>query len=338
MKALEIIRTLILVAALCRAVGLAAAETGAQQAPPTNSPTAITTEMLKAATDSAVAQGFEKLRADSDAASRRNAEALAARLVQIEQSLVTQHEREIRALQESNRTILMIVVGLVVVGLVAMSWAGLLMFRSVNRLVEITYAPVSRHLPSAQGNSLLTRAQETLLPAAPMIEPATSRVLQVLDQLQKRIEDMETVARAPLPPPARAQTGIAVQAPSGTTTTDSAREALSESRNTTASDQVSLLLEKGAAHLDLEQHSEALACFDEALNLNSAIADAHLKRGAALEKVNRFDEAISSYDRAIAINPSLTTAYLCKGSALNQLSRHEDAVRCYEEALRAGKS
>lgn len=319
------------------ALGLAAADSIVQPTTETNAVVAVSPEAMKAAAEAAVAQGIERLRSANDTAARQNSEMLVARLAQIEQSLVAQHEKETRMLQDSNRTTLMIVVGLVVVGLLGMSWAGFLMFRSVNRLVEIAYTPASRQLHAPQGNSLLTRAQEIALPSEVTVEPATGRVLQVLDQLQKRIEDMESVAKAPLPPP-RAQTEISVQASSGTTTTDSAHAAAPETRKPAESEDLQVLIEQGGGLLNQDRFADALECFDQAVELDPMNAEAHLKRGTALEKLNRIEESIAEYDRAIAIEPSLTTAYLCKGSALNQLARYEDAVRCYEDALRTGKT
>ncbi len=319
------------------AIELGGADSIVQPSQETNAVVVASPEAMKAAAEAAVAHGIESLRQANDTAARQNSELLVARLAQIEQSLVAQHEKETRMLQDSNRTTLMVVVGLVVVGLLGMSWAGFLMFRSVNRLVEIAYAPASRQLQAPQGNSLLTRAQEIALPSEVTVEPATGRVLEVLDQLQKRIEDMESVARAPLPPP-RSQTEISVQASSGTTTTDSAHAAAPELRKPVESEEIQHLIAKGAALLSQDRFADALVCFDQAVELDPMSADAHLKRGSALEKLNRIEESVAEYDRAIAVEPSLTTAYLCKGSALNQLARYEDAVRCYEDALRTGKN
>src|SRR5205814_170359 len=99
--------------------------------------------------------------------------------------------------------------------------------------------------------------------------------------------------------------------------------------------QLMLLLNKGRAHLGLDQPAEAIDCFNQAIALEPKSAEAHFRRGTALEKMERFDEALASYDRAIALNPGLTNAYLSKGSVLNRLTRYDDALRCYEAVLHA---
>jgi tetratricopeptide (TPR) repeat protein len=100
-------------------------------------------------------------------------------------------------------------------------------------------------------------------------------------------------------------------------------------------DQVSLLLGKGQALLNLGEAEQALSCFDQAVALSPNHADALVKRGMALEKLQRMEAAIESYDRAIAANASMTLAYLYKGAVCNRLQRFREALECYENALKS---
>jgi tetratricopeptide (TPR) repeat protein len=97
---------------------------------------------------------------------------------------------------------------------------------------------------------------------------------------------------------------------------------------------INLLLGKGQSLLDADQPEQALACYDEILELDANHPEALVKKGAALEQLKQDEAALRCYDRAIEADRGLTIAYLYKGGVYNRLERYNEALECYEQALR----
>jgi tetratricopeptide (TPR) repeat protein len=246
----------------------------------------------------ATLRAVEQARQDAEAAARRNAEALEARLQQLEDQLQRQRAREVESLQNAHHytlTIVAAVAGLAVLALLGVAW---MLLRSMNRRGALA-APVRLQADSA-GLAPLDPAQQS-----------SARFRASLDRLEQRLDELESTALEE-----QAEASPARPAPD-------------------LSGRVALLLGKGQALLNLHQPEAALACFDEALELDPAHAEAFVKRGTALEKLGRFDEAIECYDRAIGLDTTMTMAYLCKGGVFNRLERYGEALKCYEQALHA---
>ena len=93
------------------------------------------------------------------------------------------------------------------------------------------------------------------------------------------------------------------------------------------------LSNKGVALNNLGRTEEALACFDESLDINSRIAGVWNNKGSALVNLGRADEALACYNKALDINPRDAEAWYNKGNALDNLGRSEEALACYDEAL-----
>ena len=150
-----------------------------------------------------------------------------------------------------------------------------------------------------------------------------SNLLGAIERLEKRFLELQNATRASLP--------------THTVTHTNGEPAVSEvsgPSSNEAAERVSLLIGKGQALMNMDQVENALDCFDQALELDPANAEALVKRGTALERQKKLEEAIECYDRAIAVNRGMTLAYLCKGGVYNQLERFSEALECYEQALR----
>lgn len=91
--------------------------------------------------------------------------------------------------------------------------------------------------------------------------------------------------------------------------------------------------DRGKQKLDEDDHSEALAAFDQVLKLDSNHYRAWINRGNTLTNLERFEEAIASYDRAIDIKPDASLAWSNRGDALYDLERFEEAIACWDQAL-----
>jgi hypothetical protein len=74
-------------------------------------------------------------------------------------------------------------------------------------------------------------------------------------------------------------------------------------------------------------------CYDRALALDPAFADAHVNRGIVLSELLRFDEAVASYRQAIALDPAHALAYSNLGNALRETGEDDTSVHCYDKAI-----
>lgn len=279
---------------------------------------------------------LERSRHEAESLAARNAEAVAARLTLIEQTVSAQRERELEAmrdanaaLQSSQRLLVIIAASFAGVGFLALLVTAYFQWRTVNRLAEFA--------------ALLPGAARAALPAAdpPESQVVTSRVTEqsnarlfgALNQLEKRILELETTTRPPL-----ASGASPTLPPTETTGPDTAAPASApparEGNGSSAGDPISRLLAQGQVLLDQDKAAEALACYDAILAEESDHPEALVKKGVALEQLRQIEDALSCYDRAIAADDTLTIAYLQKGGLFNRLERYAEALQCYELALR----
>jgi tetratricopeptide (TPR) repeat protein len=257
-------------------------------------------------------RAVELAREEAQADAKRSAEAVAARLAAIEQALNAQREQELADLRRSTYTMIIIVGISTAVGFIAVMVAGFLQMRAAARLTEVSrqFAALShpRLLEPGSGSTL------QLPGAGANVEAASANLLGAIDRLEHRLEEMES--------------------PSGGTHTATNGHKESAASVSTSS-QISTVLSKGQALLNMDQPEEALDQFDEALRIEPRNIEAWIKRGTALERLQRVDEAITAYDQAIAIDGSTATAYLFKAGVYNRQKKYAEALQCYEKALNA---
>ena len=91
---------------------------------------------------------------------------------------------------------------------------------------------------------------------------------------------------------------------------------------------------KGRALKGLEQFEAAILSYDQALKLNPKLYEAHYNLGNLLKELKRFKQALDSYDRAIALEPTLAVAHLNRGVVLRELNQVEEALESFEEAIK----
>jgi tetratricopeptide (TPR) repeat protein len=85
--------------------------------------------------------------------------------------------------------------------------------------------------------------------------------------------------------------------------------------------------------MEIGRFSDANACFDKALDIESSNPKIWMSKGFAMEKQGLFEEAVSSYDRAIGLDSNDKEAWKSKGQVLLALGRAEPALRCFDHAL-----
>jgi tetratricopeptide (TPR) repeat protein len=317
----------------------ATAEAASTPAAPPPAPPTVPLEQFEALLkqlelqQSTALQAIEQVRHEAEAAARRNDEAIAAKLLLIEQALAAQREREVESLRSSNRFTLIIIgvfAGIVMLGMLVIAD---FLLRAVNRVAEAATAfPAAHGLVPAAGAATAALGPLTTDESARQI---SGRFLSVIERLERRVNELEGAAgHRRLAPAGNGAAGHAepagLDARPGTETAPTAEAALPAEKSA----RISMLLSKGQSLLNHDQAEDALACFEEVLALEAGHADALVKRGKALEKMRRLQDALESYDRALALDKNLTIAYLGKGAVFNRMERYTEALECYEMALR----
>jgi tetratricopeptide (TPR) repeat protein len=260
---------------------------------------------------------IEDNRREAAVETRRNMDALTARIQALEGAIATARADEAATAQKNQQFTLMMSASFGLIVVAAVLFMAYLQWRAVARLVELS---ALRPQEFSAGSPALPS-----LVSSAAVEQSNARLFGSVDQLQKRIQELEQGSRATL----------AEKNPSTANGSHEISEAKKE--NSTDRDReecVANLLAEGQALLDAQNPEKALECFDVALGLDPKHAEALVKKGGALEKLGRTDEAIVCYDRAIEVNGALTIAHLHKGGLFNRLARYDEALQCYEQALR----
>ena len=297
-------------------------------------------------------------RVESEAASRAQAAALTERLDAIKAAMEAERERqrketekaetERQRLQQesekSNRVVLWVAAAFGGIGLIAMLATPLFQWRAIKRLAEEGGGRAALAVTPRSG----LMAGDPLAQSDQTVVQSNQRLLTVIDRLERRVLELEDTASVPAtagataaPPPLQepGPTTVTV-APAATSVATAAAPARIDPvtiRRTLPVDgpqpMIDALLVRARALQANHQLKEAVACYDEILQLDVNHAETLLRKGTALERMKRDPDALRCYDRAIAANRRLTRAYLYKGGVCNRLGRYDEALECYELAL-----
>jgi tetratricopeptide (TPR) repeat protein len=297
--------------------------------PPLVSPSPATDSMTQAVANGylqiqeqihATLLAIEDSRQQAEAEAATNAAALTARIQTLEQIIAAQRQGEAEAARKTQQLMLFMAGAFGLVGLGIMLLMVYFQWRAFTQLVEISARqPSAFALGNHRALPLAEAAGELAAPARAVVELSNSRLLGVVERLEKRILELEQSARAPL---AETTAPATAHGKNGASPDESDREEC-----------VANLITEGQSLLNANEAQKALECFDVALQLHPKHAEALVKKGGALEKLSRFEEAIACYDRAIEADGSTTIAYLHKGGLFNRLARYDEALQCYERAL-----
>jgi tetratricopeptide (TPR) repeat protein len=82
---------------------------------------------------------------------------------------------------------------------------------------------------------------------------------------------------------------------------------------------------------DLE--SNAIACFEKAIQINPTYADAHCNLGSTFIRKNQLKDAILAYKEAIDIDPNFAQPYFNLGIIFNNIGKTDEAIACFQSAV-----
>lgn len=277
---------------------------------------------------------IEQNRREARETAAQSSEALSSRLQTIEKALESQRSRELQEIQSSSRSMLLVAGTFAGVGFVAMFLMSFFQWRTANRLAEISGSlPATLALGSGPGRNTMGPAEAHVVSVGPA-DQSSVRLIGALEELEKRIYELEHTTRTPLSEAATSGNGRSESSIASDENSGSAHTSTHNSTNAVEPDRVTVLLGKGQSMLNLDDARAAVTCFDEVLAIQPNNAEAWVRKGTALEKLQQLNEAAECYDRAIAADGSMTIAYLHKGGLFNRMERFNDALECYEKALR----
>lgn len=92
-------------------------------------------------------------------------------------------------------------------------------------------------------------------------------------------------------------------------------------------------INKGFSLNNLGKHQEAIACYDKALQIDPKDVSAWFNKGFSFCKLGKLQAAIDSYNKALQINPEDRGVWINKGNSLGNFGRHQEAINCYDKAL-----
>jgi len=95
-------------------------------------------------------------------------------------------------------------------------------------------------------------------------------------------------------------------------------------------------LQQGNCIYQLDRYEEAIASFDQAIELQPDHATAWYNRGIALKTLGQLEQAIASYDKAIELKPDDASAWNNRRWVLDTLGRYEEALASCDKAIELG--
>ena len=288
--------------AMCAGAVLAtqvfAADTNSMQTPPPASDAAtqalingyLQIQQQLHATQMAV----EDTRQQNAADAATNTAELTARIQALEQTIALQRASDNDSARRTQQTTLFVIAAFGLIGLGVMLLMAYFQWRAFSQLAEIS---ARQHTAIATVNGV----HQLAAPGRATVEASSTRLLDVVGQLEKRILELESGGRVLMETPTK----------SGDLLVDAQK-----------------FLDANAPHKTLE-------CANALLAAKPDHAEALVKKAAALDLLGRREEALSCCDRAIAANSSFVLAYLQKGGLLNRMGRYDEALNCFEQALLA---
>ena len=238
---------------------------------------------------------IEANRQVAEAEAKKNADALAARLQSLEQTVELQRANDAEAARKTQQLTLLVAGGFGLAGLGILLLLVYFQWRMFSQFAQIS---AQQQLAIAQ----IGEVHQLAAPGRATVEVSNVRLLDVVSQLEKKILELESGSR------------LLAAVPDGKSDT---------------------ALADGQKFLDANQPQKALEIFEQFLAAQPDHVEALVKKAAALEKLGRLAEALACCNQAIAKDRACKPALLQKGGLLNKLNRPAEAIDCFEQALLA---
>jgi len=226
---------------------------------------------------------------------KKNADALNARLQSLEQTVSAQRASDAEAARKTQQLTLLLAG---VFGLAGLGILLLMVYFQWRAFAQIAQISAQQHAAIANASAV----HQLAAPGRATVEVSNARLLDVVNQLEKKISDLENGGR------------LLAATPGG-----KAADRLAE----------------GQRFLDANQPQQALAVFEHFLAAQPDHTEALAKKATALELLGRLNEALACCDQVLAKNSSYKPVLMQKGGLLNKLNRHAEAIDCFEQALLA---
>ncbi|MDR0754393.1 MAG: tetratricopeptide repeat protein [Prevotellaceae bacterium] len=92
----------------------------------------------------------------------------------------------------------------------------------------------------------------------------------------------------------------------------------------------------GNAYDELGNYTEAIACYQKSLDIDPTAARVYNNMGYSYAGLENYTEAISCWQKAVDIDPTDALSYNNMGSAYYKLGNHTEAIDCYKKAAQLG--
>ncbi len=100
-------------------------------------------------------------------------------------------------------------------------------------------------------------------------------------------------------------------------------------------DKAGLYYKKGMNLSIIGNYSEAVQCFNKAINIDNNHVDSYYQKGEILRTFLKDSKAaVIALDEAVRINPNYVEAYSTRGYAFMDLCRYEDAAESFDQIIR----
>lgn len=95
----------------------------------------------------------------------------------------------------------------------------------------------------------------------------------------------------------------------------------------------SVYIQKASVYFLRGEQSEALAAYNQAIELSPHKPDAWYNRGVSYMEQKNFERSVADFSQAIALNPEFESAYLYRGKVLRQLGQGDAALRDFSRLI-----
>jgi len=244
---------------------------------------------------------IEQSREEVAAAAQRNADAMNARIAQLEQAISTQRAGDVDAARRTQQLTLYLVGSFGFAGLLILLLMGYFQWRAFSQLAEIS-AHHAAMIEAGEG------VHQLAAPGRATVETSNARLLDVVGRLEKRILELESGGRLLAGPSAKSIDPLAEgQKFLDANEPQKALECFEKSLSAQPQN-AEALVKKASALEKLGRTDEALAFCDRAISADASLVTAYLHKGGLLNKLARYEESLKCYEQAMLVQDKKSPA------------------------------